>query len=984
MTHHKQDPFEQAGLSVYAAARAFRDADAKAFNFEDWLNSPRAIPRPRPRWNDAEVIGDLASATVLDLPAVIGVTDRAPRVSGDKWGRFAWTWREVVEVLTQHPERADKGGNALFFADSELTGKRRNGVSFFYKLKDKIQKVYAVAIDVDGGCTVESVVQRIRARGLFAVVYTTHSHASKGGQGSDRFRVILPLSEPFDMGAGDRRKARAGNWEALYVGLCGELMPEWAQWDFSASRPSQLMYAPARPKGAPFKHYVIAGAALDLATVTPGDASPFRKSAPTGSARGAAHDGGPAFLSDGFDLMAWHADHGEYFLLESFLEWIGWDVGSAAGGGFEILCPNAAAHSPGSGETAWAIDGLDANNGATIFCHHDHCSHLRTWDFLRMLEETAALPDGFATLSELLCDESLYPSEVDGEAVEVRRGDYVEETIKLDWLKTPVAVKRAFKALGDHYTEDHLAALFAGICKAGSRADALAVWADKVKEYLDANGRKRIEKRGREMLEDERAAFASEKAEERREEYAKALDGGTPANVSLDPAEPLGDDMATALATLAHRFAPCDLGGKFRIVRKPDLAAFGSDYDSTIAVYQREDFLNLHLDRQVKDGDSLVNPAKVFLETEKRKSGIVFAPPPMMPGENDFNMYQGRKLKAQAGEFGDERDFPTLHDFMLRIVCAGSKEKLAWLTLWMAHLVQRPGEKPGTSVIAVGEGGIGKGRFGALLGKLASPHFKQLENEAHVTGQFAGEHLSKCVLVQVNEAVFGASPKVSSTLKALIDSTSIQVEAKGLSLTTVPSFVRFYFDSNDAVPVLIENNGSERRYFVLRFDPAERGNRAFFEHLTEAIEGAEMAALLAYLETYNPADAGLGWAAVRIAPETPERRVMGWHSMRPAMRRLCEVLRDAEVTLMVDGSPEPFAADKTGLRLPKAAFRAYIAAAGNKHSAEDSDVAAMVQRLFGVQLEEGQGKVGSAGNLRWWLFPPELLGENVDKMLKLG
>lgn len=192
MTHHKQDPFEQAGLSVYAAARAFRDADAKAFNFEDWLNSPRAIPRPRPRWNDAEVIGDLASATVLDLPAVIGVTDRAPRVSGDKWGRFAWTWREVVEVLTQHPERADKGGNALFFADSELTGKRRNGVSFFYKLKDKIQKVYAVAIDVDGGCTVESVVQRIRARGLFAVVYTTHSHASKGGQGSDRFRVILP------------------------------------------------------------------------------------------------------------------------------------------------------------------------------------------------------------------------------------------------------------------------------------------------------------------------------------------------------------------------------------------------------------------------------------------------------------------------------------------------------------------------------------------------------------------------------------------------------------------------------------------------------------------------------------------------------------------------------------------------------------------------------------------------------------------------
>ncbi|WP_168796882.1 hypothetical protein [Phaeovulum veldkampii] len=50
--------------------------------------------------------------------------------------------------------------------------------------------------------------------------------------------------------------------------------------------------------------------------------------------------------------------------------------------------------------------------------------------------------------------------------------------------------------------------------------------------------------------------------------------------------------------------------------------------------------------------------------------------------------------------------------------------------------------------------------------RLASPHCKQLEKEAHVIGQFAGEHLSKCILAVVNEAVFGASPRVSSELKA--------------------------------------------------------------------------------------------------------------------------------------------------------------------------------------------------------------------------
>lgn len=966
------DPFEAAGLSIYQAARFARDADAKVIRLEDWLNKPT---RPPVLWNDALVIGDLTSpacATVLDLPAVIGTTNAAPRVSGDKWARLAGTWQDVVGVLTRHPERVDKGGDALFFADSELTGKRRNGVEFFYKLKDKIQTVYAVAIDVDGGCTVEAVMERVKAKGVFAVIYTTHSHTSKGGPGSDRFRVILPLAEPFDMGAGNDRKDREEEWEARYVGLCTDLIPDGGQWDFSAARPSQLMYAPARPKGAAFKHYVIAGHGLDLSTVPAGDTSPFRKRGPSGSARGAAHDGEPAFLSDGFDLMAWHADHGEYFLLESFLEWIGWDVGGRAGDGFDILCPNAAAHSHGTGETAWAIDGLDAENGATIFCHHSHCADLRTWDFLRMLEETAVLPEGFATLSALICDPSLYPDAVGEEPVEVCRADYVEEAVKVEWLKTPAAVKRAFAALSDRSPETAFSALYAGVAKGGSRAPAVAKLEELMKGLgrFGANDLKRLAGEGRKLLEADRKAHAAEKAEEAREELAAALTREDLAHPSMDPAEPLGDDLNSSLATLARRFAAVDLDGKFRIVRKPDLEAFKSETDSTIAVYRKEDFVDLHLDRQVKDGDSLVNPAKVFLETEKRKSGLVFAPPPYACGANDFNMYQGRKLKAKPG------DWATLRDFIKRVICNGDEAKYQWLILWMAHMVQRPGEKPGTAVICRGEGGTGKGTFGALLMRLASPHCKQLEKEAHVIGQFAGEHLSKCILAVVNEAVFGASPRVSSELKALVDSTTMQVEAKGLNVVTVPSFIRLYIDSNDALPVLIEGNGSERRYFVLETSTAEKQNLPYFARVRAALEGDEMAALLDYLETYAPADAGLDWADVRTAPETAERKVMGWHSHRPPVRRLLEVLRDEEVTLIVDGCPETFQRTEEGLKVHRGAFRDYIANAGDKRRAEDRDVAGMFARLFpGKVLTEGQGRVGTVANARWWCFPPEVLGD---------
>lgn len=181
--------------------------------------------------------------------------------------------------------------------------------------------------------------------------------------------------------------------------------------------------------------------------------------------------------------------------------------------------------------------------------------------------------------------------------------------------------------------------------------------------------------------------------------------------------------------------------------------------------------------------------------------------------------------------------------------------------------------------------------------------------------------------------------------------------------------------------MLIEMNGSERRYYVLLFNSEEKGNSEFFADLTAAIEGEEMAMLVAYLERYNPASADFTWADVRTAPETPERRVMGYNSMRPAMRRLLTVLRMGEVTLKVKGYDETFTAEKDGLRVPMAACRTYVAAAGNKHNAEDSDVVAMVKRLFDIDVIEKRGKVGDHENMWWWLFPPEVLGENVDKAL---
>lgn len=927
--------------------------------------------------NAATVIGDLTSPeadALLTNTAIFGLTDRAPRVSGDKWGRVAGTYADMVNALSHHPERADKGGDAIFFAESPLTGKRNaNGVVQTYKLKKKIQRVFALAIDVDGGTTVEAVITRLRAAGFFAVIYTTHSHTSKGKPGSDRFRVILPLSEPFELGDRDTDPAA---WEACYADWLGryfavcEVFAGDGDFDASASLPSQLMYAPARPKGAEYKHYILAGLGLDLSAITPVDYRKYRKAGPSGVAGdGEPHDGAPAILSDGFDLMAWHGDHGENFLLSDFLEMIGWDVGGSAGAGFDMLCPNSVNHTSG-GNTAWGIDGTEADNGATIYCHHGHCKGLASWNFLRLIESQCELPAGYDHLSQVLCDPMFYGEVLDGEAV--NRADYIEEVITIEWLKTPMAVKKAFGALSDRSSEDAFAAIYAGVAKSGNRRPAVEELAACMKALsrFKPNDLKRLEARGRAMLKLEEAADAAQYKAERHSRREAALVRDDLANPSMDPAEPLGDDLQASLATLGKRYAVVDLEGRFRVVRTPDLDAFKSETDSTIVVYRKDDFLDLHLDRQVMEGDRLINPAKEFLETAKRKSGLVFAPPPVVAGPNDFNMYQGRKLKSDVAEW------PTLKDFIFRIVCGGDVAKFDWLILWMAHMVQFPGEKPGTAVICRGEDGTGKGTFGRILAKLVAPHVKTLEKEAHVIGQFAGEHLSKCILAIVTEAVFGANPKVSSELKALVDSFTMQVEAKGMNVLTVLSYIRLYIDSNDSLPILIEGNGSERRYFVMEISTAEKQNLEYFANVVAAMDGKEMAGLLHFLEQYDPASAGLTWDAVRTAPETAERKLMGWHSMRPPARKLLEVLLEGKVMLTVAGELEEFTANADGLKVPRATFRDHIAAFGDKRRADDSDVVGMFERLFpGVALLEGQGRVGTATDTRWMLFPSEVLGD---------
>lgn len=953
-----------------------------------------------------EVLGDPAShdrQRTLSLPLSI-MTGGSKKTPGGNWQlRSGTVGGMLTDGLLQHPVKSQKDGLAYVWAVGQkshgatIDGRR---IQYAQRFQDSIEQITAFVVDVDGTAKASDVADKVYSLGLCGVVYTTPGHHEKRTENGDRFRVVIFLEEPIRFPdpqrikkgksrtrISDERRKAIDEYHSRYAGMCERLGLE--EIDGSGMDLHHMQYAPRRlSEDAEFEHYFIAGKALRYEDMPLGDASKYRKKgrAPSGAQLSAKVRNENAALSDGLRLAPWWYDGGRFLDIENVLDAVGWDVrGASSNGWVDIQCPNSAQHSDPDDDTAGILP--DGDDGWAFHCFHDHCGHIGPWEMLVLVEKAiqageACLPDGYDTFSELLCDPCYLPDEVDGEPIEMDPVDYgARLPVEITYLGSAKKVRKAFEFVSGNKraTEDNFASLYASVEKAGNAEAAVSELNELLKAHgkHDANKRKQLAKRGSQLLKEERNRFAAEQGQERRREAVEALARDDLAHPSMDPAEPLHDsdspDLEHSLATLSKRYVVADLNGKFRVIRKPDLSAFNSDHDSTIIAYQKQDFIDLHADRQVLVGGGdiaeLVNPARNFLDIEKRKSGIVFAPHPQICGANDFNMYQGRRLTSKAG------DWDTLNWFIKHIVCDGDADKYRWLILWMAHMVQFPGEKPGTAVIATGEGGVGKGTLGAILMRLTAPHTKQLENESHVIGQFAGEHLSKCILVVVNEAVFGASRKVSSTLKSLADSSTIQVEAKGMSLVTVPSYMRLYFDSNDKVPVRIEGNGSERRYFVIRFSDEKKQDLDYFAKVREAIDGDEMSAFLHFLEEYEPASAGLTWNDVRTAPETAERVEMGVDSMRPAMLRLKEILEDGEVTLREPEGLQTYTADDAGLRVPVAEFRQHIQEAGDMRDAEDRDFVEMFSRLFpGVDVNTGQGKVGGHSNKRWVLFPPEALG----------
>lgn len=242
----------------------------------------------------------------------------------------------------------------------------------------------------------------------------------------------------------------------------------------------------------------------------------------------------------------------------------------------------------------------------------------------------------------------------------------------------------------------------------------------------------------------------------------------------------------------------------------------------------------------------------------RQYEGIEFFPNPdgARGTPNYLNFWRGFDVTpSPAGKYD------VFRDHLLTNVCNGDPELFKYVFAWMAHIVQRPRERPGTALVLIGRRGTGKSKVGEVLGSLFPAHYFQVDDARYITGQF-NEHMASCLLLQAEEAIWAGDKAAEGRLKGLITSEMQMIESKGVNAIRMRNFVRVIMTSNESwvVPAGMD----ERRFVALDVNPRCAQDHAYFAEMDEQLNDGGRERLLHDLQTFD-----LSQVNLRHLPQTP-------------------------------------------------------------------------------------------------------------------
>ena len=217
----------------------------------------------------------------------------------------------------------------------------------------------------------------------------------------------------------------------------------------------------------------------------------------------------------------------------------------------------------------------------------------------------------------------------------------------------------------------------------------------------------------------------------------------------------------------------------------------------------------------------------------KTYDALDFLPPPCVCDKNVLNTFTGFKIQNMTEYENKGQDFHIFLDH-LKAITGNDERCYEYMIKYLAHMLQRPGEKIDIAIVIRSVQGIGKNIFFDNFGKyiVGDKYFLQTADIDKVIGRF-NQNVNN-IMVVMDEMSGKDGFSNSDVLKNLITSTDLNWERKGVDGVTILNLARYFFFSNGETPLKIEQ--TDRRFMVMEGHDTFKGNFAHFKKLDESFK----------------------------------------------------------------------------------------------------------------------------------------------------
>jgi hypothetical protein len=338
--------------------------------------------------------------------------------------------------------------------------------------------------------------------------------------------------------------------------------------------------------------------------------------------------------------------------------------------------------------------------------------------------------------------------------------------------------------------------------------------------------------------------------------------------------------VLTALQHLQAQFALIDLSGEIRVVDRLQIASVLSGaHQGEVSFYKKAD-ADLQMKRVLERLTVASKPNEVVRDfwvspSTLQYKATAFSPSPTPP--TTLNFWVGPTVQPAPG------NWVLLRDYLRKVICDGNSVAYDYIIKYMAHMIQKPEEKPGVMIVLLGGQGTGKGVFFNLLRAIWSRTTLQISDLDLVLGKFNAV-LERNYIVCMDEALFSGDRRSIDRLKSTVTEPFIQVEQKYQPSRRIDSVHRFFAASNHEHFANIERD--DRRFLFLRLSTSHQQDTTYFKAVAAAINDPLVVGALVYYLQFKD----ISRYDIRSKPKTKEQTKQKVRSLQGFERYWYEVL----------------------------------------------------------------------------------------------